>query len=65
MEADTLWAAITPGWAIVEGAVATSESLIDRDRIGGRDSADACRGHLCDLPVTTAEDLAAASGVPV
>ena len=43
----------------------SSELLVGRDRVGGADAAYVCRGRVCDLPVTTAEDLAAALGVPV
>ena len=58
--------ALAPGGAIVVGgAVDTSELLIGRDRIGGSDAAYVCRGRVCDLPVTTAGDLAAALSAPV
>jgi len=57
---------LAPGGAmVVGGAVDSSELLRGRDRIGGRDAAYVCRGHVCDLPVTTAEDLAAALGAAV
>jgi uncharacterized protein len=53
--------ALAPGGAIVVGgAVDSSELLAGRDRIGGRDAAYVCRGQTCDLPVTTAPELAAA-----
>jgi uncharacterized protein YyaL (SSP411 family) len=53
--------ALAPGGAVVVGgAVDSSELLIGRDRVGGRDAAYVCRGRTCDLPVTTAGDLAAA-----
>lgn len=53
--------ALAPGGAVVVGgAVDSSELLIGRDRVGGRDAAYVCRGRICDLPVTTAGDLAAA-----
>ncbi|MHA3019834.1 thioredoxin domain-containing protein [Mycobacterium sp. BMJ-28] len=53
--------ALAPGGAIVVGGpVDSSELLIGRDRIAGRDAAYVCRGRTCDLPVTTAQDLAAA-----
>jgi uncharacterized protein YyaL (SSP411 family) len=52
---------LAPGGAIVVGgAVHSSELLVDRDRIGGADAAYVCRGQVCDLPVTTAAELAAA-----
>ena len=65
---DLLTAARTlaPGGAVVVGgAVNSSELLVDRDRVGGSDAAYVCRGRVCDLPVTTAGELAAALGVPV
>ena len=49
---------------VVGGAVNSSELLVDRDRVGGDDAAYVCRGRVCDLPVTTAEELAAALGAP-
>jgi uncharacterized protein YyaL (SSP411 family) len=53
--------ALAPGGAVVVGgAVDSSELLIGRDRVSGRDAAYVCRGRTCDLPVTTAGDLAAA-----
>ncbi|GLP74045.1 membrane protein [Mycobacterium antarcticum] len=52
---------LAPGGAIVVGgAVDSSELLSGRDLVGGRDAGYVCRGHVCDLPVTTAGDLAAA-----
>ena len=57
---------LAPGGAmVVGGAVDSSELLRGRGRIDGRDAAYVCRGHVCDLPVTTAEDLAAALGAAV
>ena len=56
---------LAPGGAVVVGgAVNSSELLIDRDRVDGSDAAYVCRGRVCDLPVTTSEDLAAALGLP-
>jgi uncharacterized protein YyaL (SSP411 family) len=53
--------ALAPGGAIVVGGAAdSSELLLGRDRIGGRDAAYVCRGRVCDLPVTTTEELATA-----
>jgi uncharacterized protein len=58
--------ALAPGGAVVVGgAVDSSELLIGRNRIGGRDAAYVCRGRVCDLPVTTAEELASALGAAV
>lgn len=52
---------LAPGGAVVVGgAVDSSELLIGRDRIGGRDAAYVCRGRVCDLPVTAVQDLGAA-----
>lgn len=52
---------LAPGGAIVVGGEADScELLIGRDRVDGADAAYVCRGRVCDLPVTTTEDLEAA-----
>jgi uncharacterized protein len=52
---------LAPGGAIVVGGeVGSSELLADRDRVAGADAAYVCRGRVCDLPVTTPADLAAA-----
>jgi hypothetical protein len=52
---------LAPGGAIVVGgAVDSSDLLVGRDRVAGADAAYVCRGRVCDLPVTSAEDLAAA-----
>ncbi|HEV7854032.1 MAG TPA: hypothetical protein VGP27_22150, partial [Mycobacterium sp.] len=57
---------LAPGGSVVVGGAAdSSELLIDRDRIDGADAAYVCRGRVCDLPVTTAGDLAAALGAAV
>jgi uncharacterized protein len=57
---------LAPGGAVVVGGpVNSAELLIDRDRVGDADAAYLCRGRVCDLPVTTAEELAAALGVSV
>jgi uncharacterized protein len=57
---------LAPGGAIViGGALDSSELLLGRDRIGGSDAAYVCRGRVCDLPVTTAEELATALSPPV
>jgi uncharacterized protein YyaL (SSP411 family) len=56
---------LAPGGAIVVGGEAgSSELLIGRDRVAGADAAYVCRGRVCDLPVTTTPELAAALGVP-
>jgi uncharacterized protein YyaL (SSP411 family) len=58
--------ALAPGGAVVVGgAVDSSELLVGRPRIGGRDAAYVCRGRVCDLPVTTPRELASALGVAV
>ncbi|ORB83728.1 hypothetical protein B1987_07840 [Mycobacterium kansasii] len=52
---------LAPGGAIVIGGrVGSSPLLIDRDRVAGADAAYVCRGRACDLPVTSADGLAAA-----
>jgi uncharacterized protein YyaL (SSP411 family) len=52
---------LAPGGAIVVGgAVDSSVLLAGRDRVGGADGAYVCRGQVCDLPVTRADELAAA-----
>ncbi|KUI37145.1 hypothetical protein AU195_18755 [Mycobacterium sp. IS-1496] len=52
---------LAPGGAIVVGGPAgSSELLTDRDRVHGADAAYVCRGRVCDLPVTTEAELAAA-----
>jgi uncharacterized protein YyaL (SSP411 family) len=52
---------LAPGGAVVVGGpLNSSELLVDRDRVDGSDAAYICRGHVCDLPVTTTEELAAA-----
>ncbi|MEO6792692.1 MAG: thioredoxin domain-containing protein [Mycobacterium sp.] len=56
---------LAPGGAIVVGGAADScELLIGRDRVDGADAAYVCRGPVCDLPVTSAAQLAVALGVP-
>ena len=55
-----------PGGAIVVGGVEGSSALLDgRGLVRGQDAAYVCRGQMCDLPVTTAGDLAAALGAAV
>lgn len=57
---------LAPGGAVVVGgAVDSSELLTERDRVDGADAAYVCRGRTCDLPVTTAPELAAALGASV
>ncbi len=52
---------LAPGGAIVVGgAVDSSELLVGRDRVAGADAAYVCRGQVCDLPVTSAVELARA-----
>ena len=56
---------LAPGGAVVVGGpINSSELLADRDRVDGADAAYVCRGRVCDLPVTTAADLASALGCP-
>jgi uncharacterized protein YyaL (SSP411 family) len=52
---------LAPGGSIVVGgAMDSSELLIGRDRVAGAEAAYVCRGRVCDMPVTTVGDLAAA-----
>lgn len=54
---------LAPGGAIVVGGVPNSSSLLEgRDRVSDADAAYVCRGQVCDLPVTSAVELAAALG---
>jgi uncharacterized protein len=68
LQSDLLSAAreLAPGGAIVVGGpVNSSELLLDRDRVNGLDAAYVCRGRVCDLPVTSKRDLAAALAAAV
>lgn len=57
---------LAPGGAIVVGGPEGASALLDgRGPVNGQDAAYVCRGQLCDLPVTTPGDLAAALGVAV
>ncbi|UXA12308.1 thioredoxin domain-containing protein [Mycobacterium sp. SMC-8] len=57
---------LAPGGAVVIGGeVDSSELLRARPRVGDADAAYVCRGRVCDMPVTTVEDLAAALGPSV
>jgi uncharacterized protein YyaL (SSP411 family) len=53
------------GTVVVGGAVDSMPLLAGRDRVRGADAAYICRGRVCDLPVTSAAELAEALGVPV
>jgi len=53
------------GTIVVGGALDSSPLLAGRDRVRGADAAYVCRGRVCDLPVTSAQELATALGVPV
>mgnify|MGYP005812779903 CR=1 FL=1 len=56
---------LVPGGAIVVGGEKDSSALLaGRDRVAGADAAYVCRGRVCELPVATAEDLAAALAAP-
>jgi uncharacterized protein YyaL (SSP411 family) len=56
---------LAPGGAIVVGGhVGSSELLVGRGRVAGVDAAYVCRGRVCDLPVSSTPELAAALGVP-
>lgn len=55
---------LAPGGAVVVGGDVDSSALLaGRDRVAGADAAYVCRGQVCDLPVTTAAELAAALAV--
>ena len=57
---------LAPGGAVVVGGPADSSELLrGRPPVGGADAAYVCRGRVCDLPVVTAQDLAAALRPPV
>lgn len=52
---------LAPGGAVVVGGEPDSSPLLaDRPLVGGTSAAYVCRGFVCDRPVSTAEDLAAA-----
>ena len=52
---------LAPGGAVVVGGPVDSAPLLaGRDRVGGRDAAYVCRGRVCDLPVLSVGELAAA-----
>ncbi|MDH6197728.1 uncharacterized protein YyaL (SSP411 family) [Mycobacterium frederiksbergense] len=54
---------LAPGGALVLGGAPDSAELLKgRDRVDGVDAAYVCRGTVCDLPVTTVEELATALG---
>ncbi len=56
---------LAPGGAIVVGGEMDSSALlVGRDRVADADAAYVCRGRVCDLPVTTVEDLAEALAAP-
>lgn len=56
---------LAPGGTIVVGGAPDSSPLLaGRDRVAGADAAYVCRGRLCDLPVTSADQLAAALRIP-
>ncbi len=56
---------LTPGGAIVVGGERDASALLaGRGRVAGADAAYVCRGRVCDLPVTTAADLAEALAGP-
>jgi uncharacterized protein YyaL (SSP411 family) len=50
---------------VIGGPVNSTELLRDRDRVNNSDAAYVCRGRVCDLPVTTADQLATALGAAV
>ena len=58
----TAWAATSPGAVIVAGEPDQPgvPLLADRPLVGGEPAAYVCRGFVCDRPVTSVDDLAAA-----
>ncbi|WP_319435534.1 thioredoxin domain-containing protein [Mycobacterium sp. RTGN5] len=57
---------LAPGGTIVVGGAVNSSPLLEgRDQVNGSDAAYVCRGRTCDLPVTTAGELADALGASV
>jgi uncharacterized protein YyaL (SSP411 family) len=57
---------LAPGGTIVVGGAVDSSPLLEgRDQVNGNDAAYVCRGRTCDLPVTSAGELADALGASV
>jgi uncharacterized protein YyaL (SSP411 family) len=57
---------LAPGGTIVVGGTVNSSPLLEgRDQVNGNDAAYVCRGRTCDLPVTSAGELADALGASV
>lgn len=55
---------LAPGGAIVVGGETDSSVLmVGRSRVADADAAYICRGQVCDLPVTSSAELAAALGL--
>ncbi|WP_051037684.1 thioredoxin domain-containing protein [Nocardia otitidiscaviarum] len=53
----TAWESAPGGTVIVTGAPDSAPLLSDRHPVSGRSAAYVCRGAVCDLPVTSTDDL--------
>ncbi|MEV0679985.1 thioredoxin domain-containing protein [Actinosynnema sp. NPDC050436] len=58
--ASTAWRGVHGGGVVVTGDPDAAPLLADRPLVDGSPAAYVCRGYVCDRPVTTADDLAAA-----
>ncbi|GAA0215528.1 thioredoxin domain-containing protein [Saccharothrix mutabilis subsp. mutabilis] len=56
----TAWRGVHGGGVVVAGDPDSAPLLADRPLVDGGPAAYVCRGYVCDRPVTTADDLAAA-----
>ncbi len=54
------WRGVPGGGVVVAGAPDSAPLLADRPLVAGAPAAYVCRGYVCDRPVTTVDDLAAA-----
>ncbi|MGY2060975.1 hypothetical protein ACW9HQ_39415, partial [Nocardia gipuzkoensis] len=49
---------VAPGGSVIVSGEQNSEPLLaERPSVGGKSAAYVCRGSVCDLPVTTPEEL--------
>ncbi|XVV04644.1 thioredoxin domain-containing protein [Actinosynnema sp. CA-248983] len=56
----TAWRGVHGGGVVVAGDPDSAPLLADRPLVDGAPAAYVCRGYVCDRPVTTSDDLAAA-----
>ncbi|MEU7529196.1 thioredoxin domain-containing protein [Saccharothrix sp. NPDC042600] len=56
----TAWRGVHGGGVVVAGDPDSAPLLADRPLVDGGPAAYVCRGYVCDRPVTTVDDLAAA-----